>query len=164
MSEAIIERIKKEIDSLSLAPLSLEKGRVIAVGDGIAEIDGLKNARAMEMVLFHEGEGESLEKAMAKDDALYGLVLNLEEGSVKVVILGNGARVREGMMVTGTGKLLSIPVGDDIVGRVVDPLGVMLDGKGAIKADKDKTKKIAIITGKNISEESFYKILKKKWI
>jgi len=49
MSEAIIERIKKEIESLSLAPLSLEKGRVIAVGDGIAEIDGLKNARAMEI-------------------------------------------------------------------------------------------------------------------
>ena len=137
MSEAIIERIKKEIESLTLTPLSIEKGRVIAVGDGIAEIDGLKNARAMEMVLFHEGEGESLEKAMAKDTALYGLVLNLEESSVKVVILGNGARVREGMMVTGTGKLLSIPVGDDIVGRVVDPLGVMLDGKGAIKADKD---------------------------
>ncbi len=137
MSEAIIERIKKEIESLSLAPTSTEKGRVLAVGDGIAEIDGLKSARSMEMVIFHEGEGESLESAMARTDALYGLVLNLEEGTVKVVVLGSGERVREGMMVTGTGKLLSIPVGADIVGRIVDPLGAVQDGKGAMKAEKD---------------------------
>ena len=136
MSEAIIERIKKEIESLSLTPLTMEKGRVIAVGDGIVEIDGLRNARAMEMVLFHEAENDTLETAMLKGDALYGLVLNLEESSVKVVVLGNGSRVREGMMVTGTGTLLSIPVGDAIVGRIVDPLGIAQDGKGAIKADK----------------------------
>jgi F-type H+-transporting ATPase subunit alpha len=59
-----------------------------------------------------------------------GLVLNLEEESVKVVILGDASRVREGMLVKRTGKLLSIPVGDDIVGRVVNPLGEVLDGKG----------------------------------
>lgn len=137
MTDTIIERIKKEIESLSLAPTSTEKGRVISVGDGIAEIDGLRSARAMEMVVFHEGDGESLEKAMEQSDALYGLVLNLEEGSVKVVVLGNGDRIREGMLVTGTGKLLSIPVGAGIVGRIVDPLGVAQDGKGTLKADAD---------------------------
>jgi F-type H+-transporting ATPase subunit alpha len=137
MSEAIIERIKKEIESLSLAPTATEKGRVMQVGDGIAEIDGLRGARVMEMVIFHEGDGETLEKAMERSDALYGLVLNLEEGSVKVVVLGNGDRIREGMLVTGTGKLLSIPVGAGIVGRIVDPLGAAQDGKGAIAADKD---------------------------
>jgi F-type H+-transporting ATPase subunit alpha len=137
MSEAIIERIKKEIESLALTPLSSEKGRVLSVGDGIVEIDGLASARAMEMVVFHEGEGETLEKAMERSDALFGLVLNLEEGSVKVVVLGNGDRVREGMLVTGTGKLLSIPVGEAIVGRIVDPLGAAQDGKGTIVADKD---------------------------
>jgi len=74
---------------------------------------------------------------LASDEALYGLVLNLEEDSVKVVVLGESTRIREGMRVTRTGKLLSIPVGEKIVGRVVTPLGEIIDGKGAIETDKD---------------------------
>lgn len=137
MSTAIIERIKKELESLNTSTSAEEVGVVISVGDGVAEIEGIRGARMMEMVLFDDGEGKSLEETMAHSDALYGLVLNLEEEVVKVVILGNAARVSEGMQVKRTGKLLSIPVGEAIVGRVVNPLGELLDGKGAIKTDRD---------------------------
>ena len=137
MSTAIIERIKKEIESLeTLAPLE-EVGTVLSVGDGVAEIDGLKSAQMMEMVFFDDSVGKSLQSSMANTDALYGLVLNLEEESVKVVILGDAGRVSEGMQVKRTGKLLSIPVGEGIVGRVVDPLGEVLDGKATYTTDRD---------------------------
>jgi len=137
MSTAIIERIKKELESLDSNILAEEVGTVITVGDGVAEIEGIRGARMMEMVLFEDGEGKSLKETMAHTDALYGLVLNLEEETVKVVVLGNAARVSEGMQVKRTGKLLSIPVGAGIVGRVVSPLGEPLDGKGPIKTDRE---------------------------
>ncbi len=138
MSTTIIERIKKEIENLkSDAPATLEVGTVTVVGDGIAEIQGLAKAQMMEMVVFDTTAGVSLESALSNNDALYGLVLNLEEDAVKVVVLGETSLVREGMSVSRTGKLLSIPVGDAIVGRVVSALGEMIDGKGAIKTDKN---------------------------
>lgn len=137
MSTAIIERIKKELESLDTSISAEEVGAVITVGDGVAEIEGLRGARMMEMVLFDDGEGKSLKETMTHTEVLYGLVLNLEEETVKVVILGNAARVSEGMQVKRTGKLLSIPVGDAIVGRVVNPLGEPIDGKGPIKMERD---------------------------
>ena len=137
MSTAIIDRIKKELESLDTKTTAEEVGVVISVGDGVAEIEGIRGARMMEMVLFDDGEGKSLKDAMVHNDALYGLVLNLEEEMVKVVVLGNASRVSEGMQVKRTGKLLSIPVGEAIVGRVVNPLGELQDGKGAIKTDRD---------------------------
>ncbi len=137
MSTAIIERIKKEIESLDTSAHVEEVGTVITVGDGVAEIEGLLSARMMEMVLFLNAEGAELKDAIQNADALYGLVLNLEEETVKVVVLGNSGRITEGMRVKRTGKLLSIPVGEAIVGRVVNPLGEMLDGKGNIKTDRD---------------------------
>ncbi len=138
MSTSIIERIKKEIENLDTnSPSSAEVGIVSAVGDGIAEIQGLEKAQMMEMVVFDDTQGKSLEETLKKSDALYGLVLNLEEDMVKVVVLGEASRIKEGMRVMRTGKLLSIPVGDAIVGRVVNALGEIIDGKGAIKTDKD---------------------------
>ncbi len=137
MSTAIIERIKKEIESLADNVSIEEVGTVIAVGDGVAEIEGIRGARMMEMVLFDDSDGKSLKEALRDTDVLYGLVLNLEEESVKVVVLGDSNRVTEGMQVKRSGKLLSIPVGEAIVGRVVNPLGEALDGKGTIKADRD---------------------------
>lgn len=137
MSTEIIDRIKKEIENLDIAPQPQEVGVVLTVGDGIAEIDGLIEAQMLEMVIFDEGDGKSLEETISSEDALYGLILNLEEDSVKVVILGEASRVREGMQVIRTNKLLSIPVGEDIVGRVISPLGEMIDGKGQIKTDKN---------------------------
>ncbi len=137
MSTAIIDRIKKEIENLDTNTLPEEVGVVTTVGDGIAEIDGLLKAQMMEMIVFDDGDGKSLEEILSNEDALYGLVLNLEEDAVKVVILGEAGRVSEGMQVRRTNKLLSIPVGEKIVGRVVGPLGEMIDGKGSIETDKD---------------------------
>lgn len=137
MSTPIIERIKKEIESLDVVAVPQEVGTVIAVGDGIAEIDGLRGAEMMEMVRFEDGDGKSLEATLSAEEALFGLVLNLEEDTVKVVVLGEASRVAEGMRVSRTKKLLSIPVGEGIVGRVVNPLGEVIDGKGAFEVKKD---------------------------
>lgn len=137
MSTAIIDRIKKEIENLDTQATPEEVGVVTTVGDGIAEIDGLSKAQMMEMIVFDDGDGKSLEEILSNEDALYGLVLNLEEDAVKVVVLGEASRVREGMQVRRTKKLLSIPVGEKIVGRVINPLGEMIDGKGSIETDRD---------------------------
>lgn len=137
MSTVIIDKIKQEIENLDTSATPEAVGVVTSVGDGIAEIDGLKDAQMMEMVVFADGDGKSLQDTIASDDALYGLILNLEEDTVKVVVLGESTRVKEGMRVLRTNKLLSIPVGEDIVGRVVSPLGEAIDGKGTIEAKKD---------------------------
>ncbi len=137
MSTAIIERIKKEIAGLESKAVTAELGVVSTVGDGVASIEGLKNAQMMEMVVFSNDAGQPLEKLLSAEDALYGLVLNLEEDAIKVVILGDAAKVFEGMQVYRTGKLLSIPVSEDIVGRVVSPLGEAIDGKAPIVGKKD---------------------------
>jgi len=138
MSTTIIDRIKKEIENLdTTSATGANVGTVLTVGDGIAEIQGLRSAQMMEMVVFEDTEGMTLEETLKRSDALFGLVLNLEEDVVKVVVLGEATRVKEGMKVQQTGKLLSIPVGKDIVSRVVSPLGEMLDGKGEIVTDKN---------------------------
>ncbi len=136
MESTIIDKIKKEIQNFEPNTNTESVGRVVAVGDGVAEIEGLDNAVMSEMVLFDDADGKTLEEAMKSENALYGLVLNLEEDAVKVVVLGETSRVREDMLVKSTGKVLSIPVSDDIVGRVVNTMAEPLDGKGAIKVDK----------------------------
>jgi F-type H+-transporting ATPase subunit alpha len=137
MSTTIIERIKKEIESLDLTTVTKETGVVSTVGDGVASIDGLYNAQMMEMVVFSNDDEQPLEKLLGTTDVLYGLILNLEEDSVKVVVLGDATRVFEGMKVYRTKKLLSIPVSSEIIGRVVNPLGEVIDGKGEIKSERD---------------------------
>lgn len=137
MSTAIIERIKQEIASLDTNATVTTYGVVATVGDGVAAIDGLHAAQMMEMVVFDHQGGKELKELLGSADALYGLVLNLEEDSVKVVILGDASRVAEGMKVYRTEKLLSIPVSEDIIGRVVNPLGEAIDGKAAIVGKKD---------------------------
>jgi F-type H+-transporting ATPase subunit alpha len=134
MDNTIIEKIKKEIDGLDTGSVSQEIGHVVSVGDGVAEIDGLSDAKMMEMVLFDDSGSKSLEDAMKSDSVLYGLVLNLEEDAVKAVILGDVSRVQESMLVRSTGRVLSISVGDALLGRVVNALGEPVDGKGAIKS------------------------------
>jgi F-type H+-transporting ATPase subunit alpha len=135
MDTLIIEKIKKEIEKFE-PTTSLEKvGRVVRVGDGVAEIEGLETAVMSEMVLFDDSGDMSLEAALVSKEALYGLVLNLEEDAVKAVILGDVERVREGMLVKSTGRVLSIPVGESLLGRVVNTLAEPLDGKGPIESD-----------------------------
>ncbi|HEY5316093.1 MAG TPA: F0F1 ATP synthase subunit alpha, partial [Pirellulales bacterium] len=109
--QAEIEHYQSQVDVR-------EVGRVLEVGDGIARVYGLSGVMAGEMVEFPGG--------------VNGLAFNLEEHSVGVIILGDFLGIREGDEVKSTGLLLSVPVGDALIGRVVDPLGNPLDGKGAI--------------------------------
>ncbi|MDI3472759.1 MAG: F-type H+/Na+-transporting ATPase subunit alpha [Thermotogaceae bacterium] len=99
-----------------------ETGRVIQVGDGIARVYGLKNVMASELVKFQNG--------------VYGLALNLEEDNVGIVILGDFEDIKEGDLVERTGRIIEVPAGEALLGRVVNPLGMPLDGKGPIETDK----------------------------
>jgi F-type H+-transporting ATPase subunit alpha len=136
MKTALIERLKKEIADFEGKGKAENIGRVTAVGDGIAEISGLEGAVMSEMIVFDDSEGKSLEHSMKAGAPVYGLVLNLEEDAVRAVILGETGRVSEGMLAKSTGKVLSIPVGEELKGRVVNPLMEALDGKAAIKGEK----------------------------
>ena len=118
ISEVIKERLKDFDASL----VSADVGRIVAVGDGIAQIYGLQNAMSGELLEFPHDT--------------YGLALNLEEDQVRSVILGEYGHLHEGDEVRTTGRLLEVPVGDELVGRIVSPLGVPLDDKGPIKTSK----------------------------
>ena len=121
-SNTIVENLKKEIDNFSLQ-LKVEKvGKVVELFDGIAKVSGLSDIKSSEMVTFPNGET--------------GVALNLEEDAVGVIILGDFLKIKEGDEVKATGKILEIPVSDSILGRVVNAIGVPIDGKGAIKAGK----------------------------
>lgn len=128
--QSIIQKIEKEIESWNPENGTAETGIVRVAGDGIAEIDGLRGAVLSEMVLFDPTFDRTLEEALTDESPLYGLVLNLEEDGVRTVVLGDAARVRQGMLVRRMGRLLSIPVGDSLIGRVVNPLGEPVDSKG----------------------------------
>jgi F-type H+-transporting ATPase subunit alpha len=137
MSTNIVEKLKKEIATLEADTKTEKVGVVVAVADGIVEIEGLPEAKMTEMVRFDLEGGKPLKEALEGSGELFGLVLNLEEGSIKAVVLGDSSLIKEGMAVTPTGKLLSVTVGEDMIGRVVSPLGVAIDGLGELKGDKD---------------------------
>nr|MBP3724356.1 F0F1 ATP synthase subunit alpha [Campylobacter sp.] len=118
ISSIIIDRIADYDLSVDIE----ETGKVISVADGVAKIYGLKNVMAGEMVEFENGEK--------------GLAQNLEESSVGVVVLGASDKIVEGTSVKRLGKLLSVPVGDAMIGRVVNSLGEPLDAKGPIEANE----------------------------
>jgi F-type H+-transporting ATPase subunit alpha len=128
--ESIITRIEQEIAGTLISSDIQEVGTVRETGDGIAQIDGLNSAVMSEVVLFDPTFDRTLEEAIKDTTAIYGLVLNLEEGSVRTVILGDASKVYEGMLVRRLGRLLSVPVGESLVGRVVNALGEPVDGKG----------------------------------
>ena len=131
MSE-LIEKIIKEIEHFAPSKGEEHVGRITAVGDGVVSIEGLERALMSEVLLFAETEGKKLKDALEQESALYGLALNLEEDVVKAVVLGDTSRLCEGMLVKSTGRVLSVPVGDKMVGRVVSALGEPIDGLGAI--------------------------------
>jgi F-type H+-transporting ATPase subunit alpha len=117
-ADEIASVLQKEIEDFRGQLATSEVGRVLEVGDGIARCYGLSTAMAGEMVEFSNG--------------VRGLVFNLEENSVGVIILGDYLEISEGDEVKTTGELLSVPVGEALIGRVVNPVGVPLDGKGPI--------------------------------
>ncbi|MCS6972521.1 MAG: F0F1 ATP synthase subunit alpha [Turneriella sp.] len=114
----IVSVLKSEIQNYGQTLAIDEVGQVLEVGDGIARVYGLTNALAGEMLEFENG--------------ITGLAFNLEESSVGVVILGDYLKIREGMNIKRTGRILEVPTGDALIGRVVNPLGQPLDGKGPI--------------------------------
>jgi F-type H+-transporting ATPase subunit alpha len=122
----IIEQLKQQINDFN-SEVKLEKtGTVLEIGDGIARVSGLSDALASEMLEFCVNGGESI----------YGVALNLEEDSIGAVILGDYLKIKEGDTVKSTGKVLQVPVGEGVVGRVVNSLGQAVDGKGDIKSEK----------------------------
>lgn len=118
--EEISSIIKNEIESYKKKVEVNNVGSVIQVGDGIARVYGLKEAMAGELLEFPGG--------------VYGMALNLEENNVGVVLLGDSITIKEGDTVRATGKIVEVPVGECMLGRVVDPLGNPIDGKGPINA------------------------------
>ena len=133
MESSIVEKIVREIENYAPKNESEHVGRVTAVGDGVVAIDGLSKAVMSEIIVFEEGKGKPLSGAMEAQTELYGLVLNLEEDGVRASILGDTARVSEGMTVKSTGRILSVPSGPELLGRVVNALGEPIDGKGPFK-------------------------------
>lgn len=123
-ADEISSIIKERIQSYDLSINVEETGKVISVADGVARVYGLKNVMASEMVEFENGEK--------------GLAQNLEESSVGVVILGKADKIVEGTSVKRLGKLLRVPVGDALIGRVVNSLGEPLDAKGTIDATESR--------------------------
>ncbi len=117
---SITEQIEQEIANLQTATVKKNTGNIVSVGDGVAKINGLSEVMYNEMVEFPGG--------------VLGIALNLEEEEVGVVVLGDTSKLKEGDEVSTTGKLLSVPVGMELLGRVVDALGAPIDGKGPIDA------------------------------
>ena len=124
-AQAIDEALRKQLDSLSTDVEAREVGTVITVGDGIARVDGLKNAM----------QGELLEFDAAGGKTVYGMAQNLEEDEVGAVLLGDVTAIKENDQVHTTGRLVRVPVGRGLLGRVVNPLGEPIDGKGPIEAE-----------------------------
>lgn len=118
-SDEISKIIKDQIKNYANKTECAETGYVIEVGDGIAKAHGLENCMSNELLEFSNGE--------------YGMALNLEESFVSVVILGSDSGIKEGDVIKRTKKVVSVPVGDKLIGRVVNALGTPIDGKGSIE-------------------------------
>jgi len=137
VSSILEERILNASSGVELE----ETGRVLSVGDGIARVYGLANVQAEEMVEFSSG--------------LQGMALNLEPGNVGIVIFGNDRLIKEGDVVKRTGAIVDVPVGKELLGRVVDALGAPIDGKGPLNASsrtRVQTKAPGIIPRQSVSE------------
>ena len=133
MDNSVVEKIVKEIEQYRSTHEPAHAGKVVAVGDGVVSIDGLTKVVMSEILVFEETKGKKLAESMNIEGELYGLVLNLEEDGVRATVLGDTARVVEGMTVKSTGRVLSVPAGEELLGRVVNALGEPQDGKGPFK-------------------------------
>jgi len=137
----ITDILKREIKDYDREIDVAETGTVLSAGDGIARIYGLENALAGELVEF--------------DGGLRGMVLNLEEDNVGVALMGSARTVKEGDLVRRTGRIIEVPVGAALLGRVVDALGVAIDGKGPIEAETTRQVELkapGIVTRKSVDQ------------
>ena len=129
-AEEISKIIREQIENFEQKVQMEEIGTVLSAGDGIAKVYGLENAMAGELLELPGG--------------VYGIVFNLEENNVGIVIMGEYSHIKEGDIIKRTGKIASVPVGEALIGRVVNPLGQPIDGKGPIETkDFDVIEKIA---------------------
>ena len=128
-AEEISEIIKSQIKDYDKKVEISETGTVLSVGDGVAKVYGVEKAMAMELLEFPHG--------------ILGMVLNLEEDHVGVAVLGDVEHIKEGDIVKRTGKIAQVPVGDPVIGRVVDAVGAPLDGKGPIESSE--TSRIEVV-------------------
>ena len=117
--QEIVSLLRRQIEEFGGDLTMVDVGTVVEAGDGIARIQGLRGARANELLEFPHG--------------IMGLALNLEEDVVGAVIMGDASAVKEGDTVRGTGQIIQVPVGDTLIGRIIDPLSRPLDGKGPIQ-------------------------------
>ena len=117
-AEEISKIIREQIGSFAVDVDVAEVGSIISIGDGIARVHGVDNAMAGEMLEFPHG--------------IFGIALNLEEESVGAVLLGDFTEIKEGDTVKRTGRIISVPIGEELLGRVVNALGQPIDGKGPI--------------------------------
>ena len=124
-AQSIDEALRKQLDAINTSVEPRETGVVVQIGDGIARIDGLKGAMAGELLEFIAEDGR----------IVYGLAQNLEEEEVGAVLLGDLTAIKENDQVRTTGKILEVPSGHAMLGRVVNPLGMPIDGKGPIEAE-----------------------------
>jgi len=127
MKDSIIENLRKEIEGFKHEIKAEKIGRVLEVGDGIAKISGISWVGSQEMLLIETSEGE-----------VVGIAFNLEESLVGAIVLGDSTKIKEGDVVKPTGRVLSMRVGDELIGRVVDPLGNAQDERGPIFSTKSK--------------------------
>ncbi|MBT8763286.1 F0F1 ATP synthase subunit alpha [Desulfohalobiaceae bacterium Ax17] len=143
-AEEISQIIEEQIKNYEKRVEMSETGVVLSVGDGIARVYGVENAMAMELLEFPGG--------------VMGMVLNLEEDSVGVALLGEDTEIKEGDVVKRTGKIVQVPVGDAVRGRVIDPLGNPLDGQGPIQASEFRLVEIkapGIVARKSVHEPMY---------
>src|SRR6478752_2570288 len=123
-ADEIAAALRTHVESFSPSLAQEQLGRVLEVGDGVARVAGLPDASVNELLEFEGG--------------LLGLALNLDEETIGAVVLGKSDHVEEGQAVKATGRILSVPVGDALVGRVVNALGQPIDGKGPIASDTQR--------------------------
>ncbi|MFA6552588.1 MAG: F0F1 ATP synthase subunit alpha [Candidatus Paceibacterota bacterium] len=137
--DIILEELKNQILGVKDGPSVDHIGTVTKIGDGVADIRGLSKALYSELLEFEvEGNEPTSAEASAGHGKVLGMALNLEENSVRAIILGESKLVREGQTVKSTGNILSIPVSDALIGRVLNPLGQTIDGGATISKSKAK--------------------------
>ena len=123
-AEEIASILREQIEGFGTSIVATDVGAVMQAGDGVARVHGLSGAMYSELLEFSNGS--------------MGIALNLEEESVSAVILGDYENIKEGDEVRATGRVIEVPVGDALIGRVVDPLGNPIDGKGPINTTKTR--------------------------
>ncbi len=126
--DQIVEQIKKQIQGFQPRTEEKNVGKVLQVGDGIARVSGLSDVMSSEMITFETSAGKKI----------YGVVLNLEEDEIGAIILGDSSVIKEGDTVVRENRILEVPVGEGVIGRVIDPMGKPIDGKGKILSKESR--------------------------